>query len=75
MTGVVLKQRPVGRRTGEVPKPGELRALRKRLGLTQDEMGELVHSTWHSYSQWERGRRRMHPGLWELLQIKAQRVT
>ncbi len=74
MTGVVLKKRPVGRRTGEVPTAMQLRALRKRMGLTQDQMSELVHSSWDAYSQWERGRRRMHPGLWELLQIKAERV-
>lgn len=72
MTGFVLKKRPVGRRTGEIPTPEQLRALRSRVGYTQEQMSELVHSSADAYRQWETGKRRMHPGLWELLQSKAQ---
>lgn len=38
--------------------PDELRTLRDRLGLTQNELGELLQVGEKSYSRWETGRSR-----------------
>lgn len=64
-------------RTGEGPKPAEVRAAREQAGLTQEEAGALVHAPWHSWQKWETdeamdNNRRMHPATWDLFQIKIQ---
>lgn len=53
------------------PTPDEIRAARSRAGLTQREAAALVHATVSAWEEWEQGRRRMHPGLFELLLIKT----
>lgn len=57
------------------PKAAEIRAARVAAGLTQTEAGELVYSSLRTWQQWESeepgDQRRMHPGLWELWQLKV----
>lgn len=57
------------------PTPDELRAARLEIGLSQTSAAALVHSALRSWQQWEAGDRRMHPGLWELFSIKAEKLA
>lgn len=57
------------------PLPDEVKAARRRAGLTQTEAAALVHGTLRAWQGWEAptgqpGARKMHPGLWELFRIK-----
>lgn len=54
----------------ESPDPVEIRAAREAAGLSQAAAAALVHSGLRTWQQWEAGDRRMHPGLWELFQLK-----
>jgi DNA-binding XRE family transcriptional regulator len=54
------------------PTPAEIRAAREAAGLTQQEAGELIHGSRRAWQDYESGARKMHPGLWELFQAKAQ---
>jgi len=42
--------------------------------MTQSEAALAVRGTMRAWQEWEAGNRRMHPGLWELFQIKANRL-
>lgn len=53
------------------PAAEEVKVARKSLGLTQPEAAMIVKSSMRAWQQWESGERRMHPGLWELFQIKT----
>jgi DNA-binding transcriptional regulator YiaG len=56
------------------PTPAEIRAARDRAGLTMKEAAELIYSTLRTWQDWEAEgdtNRRMHPGLFELFQIKT----
>lgn len=57
------------------PAPADIITARTAAGLTQSAAGALVHTTLRSWQQWEAGDRRMHPGLWELFQIKTRMIT
>jgi transcriptional regulator with XRE-family HTH domain len=48
-------------------KPEEIQALRKQVGLTQEQFGDLVHSAGRTVQDWELGRRVMSIGTSELL--------
>lgn len=54
------------------PSPDDIRAAREGAGLTQAQAADLVHATWKRWQEWETGRSRMHPGLWELFRIKTK---
>lgn len=59
------------------PLPAEVRAAREKAGLTQTESAELVHGTLRAWQGWEAptgqpAARKMHPGLWELFQLKTK---
>lgn len=58
------------------PSPAEVRAAREAAGLTQAQAAGLVYASLRNWQQWEQQEganvRRMHPGLWELFQSKAQ---
>ena len=54
------------------PPPSEIRAAREAAGLTQTQAGELIHGSRRAWQDYEAGNRKMHPGLWELFQSKAQ---
>lgn len=53
------------------PSPAEVRAAREASGLSQSAAAELIHSTLRTWQDWEAGKARMHPGLWELFRIKS----
>lgn len=53
------------------PTPEEIRARRVALGLSQSQAADLIHATDRTWEGWEQGRRRMHPGLWELFLLKT----
>lgn len=57
------------------PSPEALKELRARAGWTQEKCAAEVHSTRRTLQDWEAGIAAMHPGLWELLNIKAQRAA
>lgn len=50
----------------------EIKQLREKLGMTQSQAAELVHSSLRAWQQWESGERQMHPGIRELFIIKTQ---
>lgn len=54
------------------PTPEEIRAARARIGHSQKGAADLIHATERAWQEWEAGNRRMHPGLWELFQIKSR---
>lgn len=54
----------------ESPDPAEIRAAREAAGLSQTAAADQVYSKLRTWQQWEAGDRRMHPGLWELFQLK-----
>lgn len=54
------------------PEPESILAARTNAGLTQTQAAELIYSALRTWQQWEAGDRRMHPGLWELFNIKIR---
>jgi len=55
------------------PIAEELRAARVASSLPQAAAARLIHSTLRTWQGWKAGVARMHPGLWELFQIKRIR--
>lgn len=53
------------------PHPDEIFGCRFNARLTQTQAAELVHSTLRTWQDWEAGKARMHPGLWELFCLKV----
>lgn len=53
------------------PTPQEIREWRLSRGLTQTEAGALVGSGYRTWHQWETGKRKMRPCVFELARIKA----
>lgn len=53
--------------------PASLKGLRAATGWTQEECSAAIHSTRRTLQDWEAGIAPMHPGLWELINIKAAR--
>ena len=53
------------------PSPEQIRAAREAAGLSQSAAAALIHSTLRTWQDWEAGKARMHPGLWELFMSKA----
>lgn len=60
-----------GARLMSAPTPEEIKSARERAGLTQTQAAYLVHGTMRAWQEWEAGNRKMHPGLWELFNIKT----
>lgn len=54
------------------PTTEEIRMARESAGMTQEEAAEVVHSNRSTWQDWEYGKTRMHPGLWELFLIKRK---
>jgi DNA-binding transcriptional regulator YiaG len=52
------------------PTPDQIKAARGT--MTQKAAADLIHGTERAWQEWEAGNRRMHPGLWELFQIKRR---
>ena len=55
------------------PTPEQLKRYRLSLGLTQTEAGRVIYTPLRTYQDYEGGKSKMHPGLWELLQTKLIR--
>jgi len=55
----------------ETPTPAQIRAAREAAGLTQAEASNLVHVTCRAWQMWEIGDQTMHPGFWELFNLKV----
>lgn len=53
------------------PTPDQIRITRKQAGFSQTIAAELIHSNLRTWQDWEAGKAKMHPGLWELFQIKT----
>lgn len=56
----------------EAPSPERIRKAREKAGLSRLEAAELIHASVRGWEKWEQGERKMHPGLWELFQIKTK---
>ena len=52
------------------PTPVQIKDLRLAAGLTQTAAAELIYAPMRTLQDWEGGVARMHPGLWELFQLK-----
>ena len=61
--------KPAGRPS---PTPQEIRDARKIRSLTQQQAAALSYATQRAWQNWELGKRRMHPGLFELFEIKLK---
>ena len=53
------------------PTVEQIRDRRKAAGLIQAEAGKLLYTNQRVWSQWETGKRQMHPVFWELFCIKT----
>lgn len=53
------------------PIPAEIRAAREAAGLTQTQAAALIYCKLRSWQDWEAGKRRMHPAMWELFRVKV----
>ena len=53
------------------PSPQEIRQARESAGLSQTGAAAIISSTLRTWQDWEAGKARMHPGLWELFRIKT----
>lgn len=52
------------------PSPAAVKAARSAAGLTQEQAGAAVGVARRTWQDWERGERRMPPGLFELFNLK-----
>lgn len=55
----------------ESPTPAQIRAAREAATLTQAAASKLVHVTSRLWQMWEAGEQKMHPGFWELFNLKV----
>ncbi|MFI0348819.1 MAG: helix-turn-helix domain-containing protein [Chthoniobacterales bacterium] len=52
-----------------------MRAVRLAAGLSQPEAGELILASKRSWENWEQGRVKMHPGLFDYFLIKTKQKS
>lgn len=57
------------------PTPDQIRAARLAAGLSQAEACELILSSKRSWENWEQGRVKMHPGLFDYFLIKTKQKS
>ena len=55
------------------PTKENIKLARLSAGLTQKQAADLICSALRTWQQYESGDRRMHPGLWELFNIKCKK--
>lgn len=55
------------------PTQQEIRDARADSGLSQADAAALIYSTRRTWQDWEAGVASMHPGLWELFELKRPR--
>lgn len=53
------------------PTPDQIRAARLAAGLSQDAAAVLIKSSKRSWENWEQGRVKMHPGLFDYFLIQS----
>ena len=58
---------------GLSPLGAEIKRFRKIHNLTQKDFAALIHSTLRTVQDWEADIAPMHPGLWELANLKIAR--
>ena len=63
---------PPARPAGDEWDAGRVRRLREHLGLTQEEMSELLNARQQTISEWERGRHRPRGPSARLLSYVAE---
>lgn len=58
----------------ESPAPADIKAVRALMGpkFTQRDAAALIYCKRRTYQDWEAGQAHMHPGLFELFQIKVR---
>lgn len=66
--------KPRGGTVKKNPTPTKIKKARAAAGLTQDAAAALIYATLRSWQDYEGGQRRMHAGLFELFEIKAERL-
>jgi transcriptional regulator with XRE-family HTH domain len=54
------------------PTPAEIRAARKKAGLTQQKAAEMIGFEVRSWNRWESGNGNMHPALFDFFCRKCQ---
>lgn len=52
------------------PRPDEISGLRTDAGLTQQQAADLIRASKRSWENWEQGRVKMHPGLFDYFLIR-----
>lgn len=66
-------KRAVGSKYGAVktpPLPDQIKVMRLQYELTQEQAASLIYGTGRTWQDWECGKRKMHPGLFELFELK-----
>lgn len=58
------------RGTAKCPNPNDIKIARG--SLTQKEASDLIYTTQARWSDYENGKSRMHPAVWELFLIKSK---
>ena len=58
---------------GYVPNPDEI--IAERGSLSQTTAASLIYTTQARWSDYEKGKNRMHPAVWELFLIKKEQVN
>lgn len=63
-------------KAGTNPTPAQVKRAREAAGLTLEQAGELVFTSWRTWQNWEADtdsaeHRRMHRATWELFQVKV----
>ena len=56
------------------PTPLVIKEKRLAHNLSQSEASQLVHRSLRNWQQWEQGDRKMDLALWELFNIKVNRL-
>lgn len=57
------------------PTPNQIKAARKKAGLTQSTAAELIWSTLRTWQDWEAGIARMHPAIWFAFKLKSKNIA
>ena len=55
------------------PTPEQIRTARLSSGLSQNQAAELIKASPRSWENWEQGRVKMHPGLFDYFLIKTNK--
>lgn len=53
------------------PTPDEIRAAREAAQITQADAAALIYYSGARWQEWEYGKHRMHPALWDLFRHRA----